>query len=136
MGEEWNNEEPAAATGGGAHTLADPDDKRDSTASESADDRMQIDAERGTTTSFPTPSGVDTAMADYASGGMTGAMGDTGTGDFSSSNPGTDFGEGYSMSGATGDTSDAPSSDDRIAEMSRAEDGDGGIISHTGDEDS
>ena len=136
MDEEWNTEEPSATTGGGAHRLTDPDDKGGSAGSESADDRMQIDAERGTATSFPTPSGVDTAMADYASGGMTGAMGDTGTGDFSSGNPGTDFGEGYSISGATGDTSDAPSSDDRIAEMSRSEDGDGGIISRTGDEDS
>lgn len=132
MTEEQDNEGLTGTGTGAAHKVVNMSERPE----ESADDRMQIDAERGTTTSFPMPSGVDTAMADYASGGMTGAMGDTGTGDFSSGNPGTDFGEGYSMSGATGDTSDAPSSDDRIADMSRSEDGDGGIISRAGDEDS
>jgi hypothetical protein len=136
MTEEQDNAGLTGTGTGAAHKVVNMSERPEDSLADSADDRMQIDAERGTTTSFPTPSGVDTAMADYASSGMTGAIGDTGTGDFSSGNPGTDFGDGYSMSGATGDTSDAPSSDDRIAEMSRSEHGDGGIISHAGDEDS
>lgn len=131
-----------------------------------ADDRLQMEAERGVAgrPGIPEPglTGSDVATTDYASLGMSGMMDDARMSDFPGSDSETTGGahvEGgivFVDSEAESVESDAilagesterpsrhvqtvtdrddetPSSDERIADMSRGEPGDGGIISKNG----